>query len=935
MKDYGTNTTVFDLVFPDLVMGENTVSCPFHSEKTPSMQINTLQKIYHCFGCGAHGTENDFINQYYGVGKDQTSAFKEILFKSDSFNDYENFARRGEQYKSNYTYLELIRMGISEKLLDQLQVGCEVTSELDEDTGTLNIHPDEYSSRLVFPIIFHDRVIDLRAYTMNKEVRPKTTSKPGAPAGLVLPFHLWADDMSPTIVCEGEKDMLVARMHGYNAISIGGCNNSPIRMLEFFKDRKVFIVYDNDSPGRSGAQKLANTLFAVTKHVYIADIGKYVKEEKEDITDFFVKYKLTNDDFDQMLHDAKIFDSYAQERFIKDSYPEVSLNEASTVYLGKTVRSNIQVMATYEDQYSVPGYAVFTKENVGGKEEYNRRRKGDVEYWSLQKSNFDDILVLTDNNLKKGQIHDNLKTLIGWGNEEYVHVASSMPKTIFKACVADCTESIVVKDVKRTEFTCYTDTKLEAGKNYQIIYKVVPHPYKGQQQVLIVLEVKESGDVVTSFEVTADTIKDLQEFQKYGFKELVEKQKSYVKFNVDSRLLEFIDLWYHTPKEFNFGYMSNLKGYLDGLIVTESRVGKSSTAQALSKVYGLGAIASLAGSSATPAGLIGGSTKVGTSSQIRPGLIPRNHNRAIIFEELAKAKYTLIPELTDIRSSGMVRINRTSGDLTLPASVRMLFLTNPKTEDENTVRPIMAYPNGIEIIRPLIGAVEDIARFDFIYILGDVPQEIDPLWTPPEGFTEKQLQTRIRWIWSRKCEQIQISPEIQKYIVEKSKAFNDAYGCSVKIFSTETWKKLARLSIAIAGYMVSTDMKFQNIIVQKRHVDIACVLIKSIYDNPIFKLKEYVNEERKQVSCTLPDVEIVREMYTRYPSLITYLENNNNIAKNTLLTVSGLDINVFNEAIKRLTQGSFITMTQYKIFPTPKLHIALKKAHSPISEPEV
>ena len=53
MKDYGSGTTVFDLVYPNLVMGENTVLCPFHPERTPSMQINTMQKIYHCFGCGA------------------------------------------------------------------------------------------------------------------------------------------------------------------------------------------------------------------------------------------------------------------------------------------------------------------------------------------------------------------------------------------------------------------------------------------------------------------------------------------------------------------------------------------------------------------------------------------------------------------------------------------------------------------------------------------------------------------------------------------------------------------------------------------------------------------------------------------------------------------------------------------------------------------
>lgn len=925
MVEYGTGTTAFDLVFPDLVMGENTVLCPFHSESTPSMQINTMQKIYHCFGCGAHGTENDFISKYYGIGRGQTSSFKETLFKSDHIVDYERFARSGEEYKTNYTYLELVKLGISKRVLEDLKVGSEVFSVMDDDTGELSIKPSSTSTRLVFPIIMKDRVLDLRTYTADPTIKPKSTSKSGAPAGLILPYHLWESDTSLTIVCEGEKDMAVARTHGYNAISLGGCRNLPTHMLDCFKDRQVCIVYDNDAPGRAGAKKLASALYSVTKRVYIADIGAYVKEDKEDITDFFIKYKYGNDQFDELIEKAKIFDAYAQEEFIKESYPEVSLNEASTTYLGKTVRSNVQVMATFEEQYSVPSYAVFTKENVGGKEEYNRKHKGDTEYWSLQKSNFEDVLVLTDNNLRKGQIQDNLKAIVGWGSEEYVKVSTANPKTVFKASVADCTESVIIKDVKRTEFVCYTDEKLEAGKNYQIIYKVVPHPYKGQQQVLIVSEIKESGDVVTSFEVTPDVVADLSEFQKYGFRDLVEKQKAYVKFNVDSRLLEFIDLWYHTPKEFDFGYMKNIRGYLDGLIVTESRVGKSTTAQALSKVYGIGAIASLAGSAATSAGLVGGSVKAGSSSQIRPGLIPRNHGKAIIFEELAKAKFSLMPELTDIRSSGIVRINRSTGDLSLPASVRILFLTNPRTEDEGMIRPIMAYPNGIEIVKPLIGATEDIARFDFIYILGENPSDVDPLWAPPEGFTEKQLRNRIYWIWSRKCDQIKISPEMQKYIVDISKKLNDKYAGSVKIFSTETWKKIARMSIAIAGYMVSTDAYYSSIIVQKKHVDIAAVLLESIYNNSTFKLKEFIDEERKQLVCTLPDLELAREFNSRYPTMMGYLEKNANVAKNTLATVAGLDQSIFNDALKQLAKHSFVTMTQFKIFPTPKLLIAMKR----------
>ena len=191
MTEFGTGATVFDLVFPDLVMGENTVLCPFHSEKTPSMQINTLQKIYHCFGCGAHGTENDFIHNYYGISRGQTSTFKEVLFKSDSIHDFEHFARAGEEYKSNYTYLELRKLGISEATLEALNVGSECISKLDEDAGVIDICPNLASTRLVFPIIMKDRVLDLRTYTADKACKPKSMSKTGAPAGLVLPYHLW------------------------------------------------------------------------------------------------------------------------------------------------------------------------------------------------------------------------------------------------------------------------------------------------------------------------------------------------------------------------------------------------------------------------------------------------------------------------------------------------------------------------------------------------------------------------------------------------------------------------------------------------------------------------------------------------------------------------------------------------------------------------
>lgn len=897
----------------DFEKKETAVCCPFphhtesgveYQETIPSAHINLDKGVFHCKVCEKGLSEVSFISEILGCKYEAASKIASL------YRDVENL-HSWNQLKLNPRTKEICNeLGISDKVIEELHLKTE---NREED--------------IAFPVLMYGKVVDVRNYSPYNRAA-KIRSRAGSTTGMVIPFDLWinTNPHTWTIICAGEKDMAVARSNGFNAITLTGGEKALPKILKPFKNRRVAICYDHDEAGIEGAKSVAAAILPYAAEVRICTgFHEVCKEHGEDITDFFTKYKKTKRDLQKYIIDSPVFTPEEAAVVSKVTHPFVTLLEASQPkYVGRVVQSNIQVVATYEKAMPVPTTIHATKLNISGDDKYNLMQQGETRDWELCDKTCQDVLKLVDNNFTEQQIRDNTREILGITKvERDVKIERPTKETVYQCNVTDLFE-VTTKNPQTIEFVAYVIGKrLESGKKYCITYKLTPHPFKGQQLTMIILDATEAADSITDFHLTEDNKKMLDQVKNMEgsvhdkVETLSEMAKSYIGYDGYNKLIKAIDLSFHAALQFNFNGNTE-RGTLDTLIVTESRIGKSSTAEALQKLYSLGTFVSLAGGNATIAGIIGGSNKVNGSYQTRAGLLPMNHRGLVIFEELAKCDKDLVKALTDTRSSGSVKITRVSGDLQLPALVRMITLSNVKSSSKN-IQPIASYPNGITILVDLIGTPEDIARYDLMLVMGETGNRIiDPNWRPITPFEPDVYKTKIRWVWSRNPDQIIITREVVEYIFKKCNELNSKYDSHIKIFGTEAWKKVARLATAIAGYIVSTDDTYEKIIVTTECVDEAVDYLISCYDNNTFKLKEYVDNERRYGDIDDDGIKLLQDIYNQSPMTIRQLSVLDKTNRMNLISATGLDNDMYNKLMNRLVQGAFVKFDGYDIVPTER-----------------
>ena len=108
---------------------------------------------------------------------------------------------------------------------------------------------------------------------------------------------------------------------------------------------------------------------------------------------------------------------------------------------------------------------------------------------------------------------------------------------------------------------------------------------------MIILDIEDASDSVSKFEITdqvknnLDVIRTMKGSVDKRITTLTEKFKGVLGYDGYNQLIQCFDLAYHTVLEFNFGTFKDVRGYLDTLIIAESRVGKSTTAETNAETY--------------------------------------------------------------------------------------------------------------------------------------------------------------------------------------------------------------------------------------------------------------------------------------------------------------------------------------------------------------
>lgn len=313
--------------------------CPFHSEKSPSFNVNQAEQFFKCFGCGKGGDAIKFIQEIDGIPfleaveqlayqfsipipevevssveiekRHQSEALYNVLEASRIFgikNLLSDFGFPVRQYLS--------RRGLTEQTINAFSVGLapmewssffktlrqqgfsEQSIELSgvcarNDNGEFY---DRFRGRLLFPIQNTlGKTIGFGGRLLEKQsTKAKYINSPQSPLydKSVVLYGLYQARQSirskgNVLLCEGYMDVLSMHQHGFtNAVASCGTALTEEQVDVIAKYTKhIVIAYDGDNAGKNATMKAIDVI--LPKGLSVSVISLTNKEDPDSFLKHF------------------------------------------------------------------------------------------------------------------------------------------------------------------------------------------------------------------------------------------------------------------------------------------------------------------------------------------------------------------------------------------------------------------------------------------------------------------------------------------------------------------------------------------------------------------------------------------------------------------------------------------------------------------------
>ena len=273
--------------------------CPFHDEKTPSFSVNQERQIFHCFGCGKHGSvfsflmehENvTFVEAVHHIARRLNITIPETYREREASSEAESLARV-TQFAARFFHDRLMnsgqdsivrryitKRGLSNETIKSFGLGYAPDSWNDllnaarkqgidaawlvkaglAKSGEQRTY-DAFRKRLVFPIQAPGgRVVGFGGRALSDEDQPKYLNSPESPiyhkSQVLYGLYQARDALRQegrVLVVEGYMDLLGLYQHGVRgAVALCGTalSREQARLVARY-GQQAFLVYDSDQAG--------------------------------------------------------------------------------------------------------------------------------------------------------------------------------------------------------------------------------------------------------------------------------------------------------------------------------------------------------------------------------------------------------------------------------------------------------------------------------------------------------------------------------------------------------------------------------------------------------------------------------------------------------------------------------------------------------------